>query len=348
MSGRAERGSELAGAESAPAQTSCAQRAWTGATPFKGDVAEPRSHRRYRKGIESSSRSLTSRDSQRFDGMFHAPNPSLACARRASWHRARSASTNVSVSRQLARLIAISRRAHCGAAGSQRGRLPGDRRARRPRGASCSWPRIRVARGRERVDRRHPRSRRTAREQVSEHSRLLAAVSRTTARLCARASIGARGEFAVTFDVDYYELEFVDQALALLESGDEAPVIVVASKRAPGSRDERRWPRRAVTAVFGWILHVGFSLSVSETHGMKMMRRAPIERLLRQCRFAVRSFRHGAGHPRRASRARSGGAAGPDRGASTLVYVDLAARAPDVGRPRRATAHALAGEARAQ
>jgi glycosyltransferase involved in cell wall biosynthesis len=102
--------------------------------------------------------------------------------------------------------------------------------------------------------------------------------------------IGARGEFAVTFDVDYYELGFVDQALALLEAGDEAPAIVVASKRAPGSRDERRWPRRAVTAVFGWILHVGFSLSVSETHGMKMMRRAPVERLLRQCRFASDLF----------------------------------------------------------
>ena len=100
----------------------------------------------------------------------------------------------------------------------------------------------------------------------------------------------SRGELVVTFDVDYYELEFVGQAMALLGSGDEAAVIVVASKRAPGSRDERRWPRHAVTAVFGWMLHVGFSLSVSETHGMKMMRLAPVERLLRQCRFASDLF----------------------------------------------------------
>jgi glycosyltransferase involved in cell wall biosynthesis len=102
--------------------------------------------------------------------------------------------------------------------------------------------------------------------------------------------VRARGEFVVTFDVDYYKLGFVDQALAILESGDAAPVIVVASKRAPGSRDDRPWPRRAVTAVFGWILHTGFSLSVSETHGMKMMRRAPVESLLRQCRFASDLF----------------------------------------------------------
>jgi hypothetical protein len=40
-----------------------------------------------------------------------------------------------------------------------------------------------------------------------------------------------------------------------------------------------------VTAVFGWMLRVGFSLSASETHGMKAMRRAPVDALLRQCRF---------------------------------------------------------------
>jgi glycosyltransferase involved in cell wall biosynthesis len=100
----------------------------------------------------------------------------------------------------------------------------------------------------------------------------------------------ARGEYAVTFDVDYYELGFVDQALALLESGDDAPVIVVASKRAPGSRDERPWPRRFVTAVFSWLLRIGFSLSVSDTHGMKAMRRASVEALVRQARFASDLF----------------------------------------------------------
>ena len=102
--------------------------------------------------------------------------------------------------------------------------------------------------------------------------------------------LAARGEVVVTFDVDYYELGFVDQALALLEAGDQAPVMVVASKRVTGARDERPWPRRFVTAVFGWLLQVGFSLSASETHGMKAMRRAPVETLLRQCRFASDLF----------------------------------------------------------
>jgi glycosyltransferase AglD len=92
------------------------------------------------------------------------------------------------------------------------------------------------------------------------------------------------------FDVDYYELDFVDEALALLETTESAPAIVVASKRAPGSRDERPWPRRLVTAVFSWLLRVGFSLSVSDTHGMKAMRRARVEPLVRRCRFASDLF----------------------------------------------------------
>lgn len=102
--------------------------------------------------------------------------------------------------------------------------------------------------------------------------------------------IASRAEFVVTFDVDYYELGFVDLALALLEAGDDAPIVVVASKRAPGSRDERPWPRRFVTAVFSWLLRAGFSLSVSDTHGMKAMRRAPIEPLVQRCRFASDLF----------------------------------------------------------
>jgi glycosyltransferase AglD len=100
----------------------------------------------------------------------------------------------------------------------------------------------------------------------------------------------SRGELLVTFDVDYYELGFVDQAAALLESGGDAPVMVVASKRAPGSRDERPWPRRFVTAVFSWLLRTGFSLSVSDTHGMKAMRRAPVEVLVARCRFSSDLF----------------------------------------------------------
>src|SRR5215207_11721033 len=56
----------------------------------------------------------------------------------------------------------------------------------------------------------------------------------------------------------------------------------------------------------------------------------------------VRPFRHRAGHPSGASRARSRRATRSDPGAPALAYVDLAARAPNRGRPRRAADHAVA------
>ena len=102
--------------------------------------------------------------------------------------------------------------------------------------------------------------------------------------------LAARGEFIVTFDVDYYDLGFVDDTLKLLTGAAPAPAIVVGSKRAPGARDERPWPRRLVTTVFSLLLRAVFSLSVSDTHGMKAMRRVDMEPLLERCRFRTDLF----------------------------------------------------------
>src|SRR2546423_9622976 len=102
--------------------------------------------------------------------------------------------------------------------------------------------------------------------------------------------LAARGELIVTFDIDYYDLGFVDDALKLLTDDAPAPAIVVGSKRAPGARDERPWPRRLVTTVFSLLLRALFSLSVSDTHGMKAMRRVDVEPLLERCRFRTDLF----------------------------------------------------------
>jgi dolichyl-phosphate beta-glucosyltransferase len=102
--------------------------------------------------------------------------------------------------------------------------------------------------------------------------------------------LAARGEMLVTFDVDYYDLAFVDSALGLLTGTAPTPAIVVGSKRAPGARDERPWPRRFVTTVFSMLLRLVFSLSVSDTHGMKAMRSAPVAPIVDQCRFRTDLF----------------------------------------------------------
>ena len=98
--------------------------------------------------------------------------------------------------------------------------------------------------------------------------------------------LAATGWAVVVFDVDYYDVEFLRAAVALLEREPDAPAIVVGSKRAPGARDERPWHRRAVTAILAWVLRLGFGLRVSDTHGMKAMRREAVEPVVRRCRSA--------------------------------------------------------------
>ena len=94
----------------------------------------------------------------------------------------------------------------------------------------------------------------------------------------------AQGDIVVNFDVDYFELAFVDAAVERF-ADDQALTIVVASKRAPGADDQRSALRRFVTWVFSLVLRYGFGLDVSDTHGMKALRREPLLAVLPSCRF---------------------------------------------------------------
>jgi glycosyltransferase involved in cell wall biosynthesis len=101
--------------------------------------------------------------------------------------------------------------------------------------------------------------------------------------------LAATADVVAIFDVDYYDLGFLDAALARLDQPD-GPVIVLASKRAAGSEDTRPLARRLVTAGFSTILRVGFGLGVSDTHGMKVMRRLPLTAIAERCRFGTDLF----------------------------------------------------------
>jgi len=99
----------------------------------------------------------------------------------------------------------------------------------------------------------------------------------------------AGGEVVAIFDVDYFDLDFLDRALVVIEDPD-GPAIVVASKRGAGAVDTRHWTRRMVTTVFAAVLRTGFGLGVSDTHGMKVLRRGPLVELARACRFGTDLF----------------------------------------------------------
>lgn len=101
--------------------------------------------------------------------------------------------------------------------------------------------------------------------------------------------LDARGDIVVNFDVDYFDLDFLEAAVSRLQTGD-GPVIVVASKRGAGADDQRAAGRRLITWVFGAVLRYGFGLKVSDTHGMKAMRRAPLLGAVEECRFGTDLF----------------------------------------------------------
>jgi glycosyltransferase involved in cell wall biosynthesis len=99
----------------------------------------------------------------------------------------------------------------------------------------------------------------------------------------------ATGEAVVNFDTDYFDLDFLDAAVAqVLAPGGAA--IVVGSKRGEGATDNRDPIRKLATLVFSTILRVVFGLRVSDTHGIKAMRRVAVEPYARICTFGQDLF----------------------------------------------------------
>ncbi len=98
----------------------------------------------------------------------------------------------------------------------------------------------------------------------------------------------AQFDFVVNFDVDLYDLSFAERAIAKAQA--EGLAVVVGSKRGKDAQDERPLPRKVVTASFTAILRYGFGLKVSDTHGMKVMRRDLVVDLARDCKFGTDLF----------------------------------------------------------
>ena len=100
--------------------------------------------------------------------------------------------------------------------------------------------------------------------------------------------LNSLGEWVVNFDVDLYSIDFLKKAIERMEASGAS--VVVASKRGEGSNDTRHWTRKVVTGVFSTLLKVGFGLSVSDTHGMKAMRRADVVELAKGCKTGTDLF----------------------------------------------------------
>lgn len=95
--------------------------------------------------------------------------------------------------------------------------------------------------------------------------------------------LASHGEIVTNFDVDFVDLGFLDRALEIMQ--DDSVAVVVGSKKAPGSDDQRSAGRKLVTTVFTLMLRRGFGLGVSDTHGIKSMRRDALLPVVGSCIF---------------------------------------------------------------
>ena len=84
--------------------------------------------------------------------------------------------------------------------------------------------------------------------------------------------IQANNEIVISFDIDYFSEDFLNQALRL----EKAFSAITASKRLVKSADGRRLVRRIATFTFVGILKVLFNTNLSDTHGMKAVRKTSI------------------------------------------------------------------------
>ena len=84
--------------------------------------------------------------------------------------------------------------------------------------------------------------------------------------------LAATTEWVVNFDIDYFSADFLNDALSYRDRAD----VVLASKRIQGSQDNRGPTRRLATWTFNQILRYSLGSGVSDTHGMKLVRRSVV------------------------------------------------------------------------
>lgn len=86
----------------------------------------------------------------------------------------------------------------------------------------------------------------------------------------------AETDWVVVFDIDYFSGSFLTAAMAQQDAAD----LVIGSKRMPGSDDRRSPVRRTATWMLNTILRLTLGLKVSDTHGIKAIRRSVLDAVL--------------------------------------------------------------------
>jgi glycosyltransferase involved in cell wall biosynthesis len=90
----------------------------------------------------------------------------------------------------------------------------------------------------------------------------------------------AKGDFVVIFNVDFYDLRMIDLINIDLYGKD----IIIGSKMAHWSEDKREVLRRIVSTLFNLYLKLIYKFKGSDTHGIKVIRKEVVDKILPKCK----------------------------------------------------------------
>ncbi|MBL8609644.1 MAG: glycosyltransferase [Myxococcales bacterium] len=91
----------------------------------------------------------------------------------------------------------------------------------------------------------------------------------------------SRGELVICDEIDLCDADFHKRAVALLESGEAD--LVIGSKLADGSADDRPMFRHVASIAYSTILRVALGFRGTDTHGLKAFRRSALLDVVRAC-----------------------------------------------------------------
>lgn len=96
------------------------------------------------------------------------------------------------------------------------------------------------------------------------------------------------GNFVVVFNVDFWNVQFLKNALEVIKNSDTD--MVLGSKAMTGSEDTRPLIRRLITFGFNYVLKIFFGFRGTDTHGMKLLRSYKIRPIIKMCRTEKEIF----------------------------------------------------------
>jgi glycosyltransferase involved in cell wall biosynthesis len=96
----------------------------------------------------------------------------------------------------------------------------------------------------------------------------------------------AQGNTIVIFNADFWDLDFMNQALQRIKDYD----FIIGSKNLEKQSDRRAWNRRWITISFNFLLKLLFGYPGSDTHGIKAIRTEAARELVQECRTSGELF----------------------------------------------------------